>query len=88
MFVPDEVPFDTGKLELVVVQLRNNFGLPLLGKQSEFLGEVDRCVAHRDSEEDSGMGKAHSRNIQPGPQREVNDESAIEFGSPLKPLGI
>ena len=42
--VPEKLPFETRQLELVVVHLRDDFWLPLLGEQAVFLGEIDGGV--------------------------------------------
>jgi len=49
--VPEKLPFQPRQLELVVVHLRDDFWLPLLGEQAVFLGEVDRGVL--------GVGRGH-----------------------------
>src|SRR5690348_14817720 len=46
MVVPDEVTVDPHDLELVVIHLRDDLGLPLVGEQLEFLLQVDRSIAH------------------------------------------
>ena len=45
MMMPDEIPLQFHNLELVVVHLRNDFRLPLLLEQFEFLTEVDGSIA-------------------------------------------
>jgi len=44
--VPDEVALQFDDFELVIVHLGNDFRLPLLIEQGEFLAHVDRLVAH------------------------------------------
>src|SRR5581483_5799704 len=44
--MPDEIAFDAHELELVVVHLRNDLGLPLLRDQLEFLRETDCPISH------------------------------------------
>ena len=46
MAVPVEVAFEPHDLELVVVHLGNDLGLPLLGEQGELPGERDGDVGH------------------------------------------
>src|SRR6476660_3031977 len=46
VFVPEELALQLHDLELIVVHLSDNFWLPLLIKQGEFLREADRSIAH------------------------------------------
>jgi hypothetical protein len=46
MFVPDEIASQLHDLELIVVHFGDDFRLPLLVEQPEFLAEVDRLVVH------------------------------------------
>src|SRR5260370_41841089 len=46
MMMPDEISLQFHNLELVIVHLRNDFRLPLLLEQLEFLTEVDGSIAH------------------------------------------
>ena len=46
VIVPDEITLQFGELELIVVHFCNDFGLPLLAKQSKFFPEADRSVDH------------------------------------------
>jgi hypothetical protein len=46
VIVPDEVALQLHDLELVVVHLGDDLGLPLLLEQCELPAEVDRLVAH------------------------------------------
>jgi hypothetical protein len=44
--MPDEIALQTHDLELVIVHFRNDFRLPLLTEEAEFLLEVDGLVVH------------------------------------------
>ena len=45
--MPDEIAFQPNDLELVVVQLGNHPGLPLLAQQPELLPEIDGPIVHQ-----------------------------------------
>src|SRR5262249_19110858 len=67
--MPDEIAPELDDLELVVVHLRDDLGLPLFAKQCEFLREVDGSVAHAPSP----ASTTHSLYIKPRRKPVLND---------------
>src|SRR5271169_4359039 len=46
VIMPYEVALEIHELELIIVHFRNDSRRPMLGEQSEFLGKIDRFIAH------------------------------------------